>query len=202
MFCTSQAACVAAAPAGVQQRRSGGFAAAMRGTAVAQQRGGSAARAGRQGAVRTQARDFPKPEFEVDKTFQEMAAISAAIKAQPRPQHPLSVVIAGAGLAGLSTAKYLVDAGHKPIVLESRDVLGGKVRAPRERRPCRTRARAAAAAGGSRAGAAPRRLARPAPPRTPTAAASPTPRWRPGRTRTATGTRRGCTSSSAPTPTS
>ena len=41
----------------------------------------------------------------------------------------LKVVIAGAGLAGLSTAKYLVDAGHKPIVLESRDVLGGKVAA-------------------------------------------------------------------------
>lgn len=32
-----------------------------------------------------------------------------------------------AGLAGLSTAKYLADAGHKPILLESRDVLGGKV---------------------------------------------------------------------------
>ena len=31
------------------------------------------------------------------------------------------------GLAGLSTAKYLADAGHKPILLESRDVLGGKV---------------------------------------------------------------------------
>ena len=39
------------------------------------------------------------------------------------------MVIAGAGLAGLSTAKYLVDAGHRPIVLESRDVLGGKVAA-------------------------------------------------------------------------
>lgn len=32
-----------------------------------------------------------------------------------------------AGLAGLSTAKYLADAGHKPILLEARDVLGGKV---------------------------------------------------------------------------
>ena len=39
----------------------------------------------------------------------------------------MKVVIAGAGLAGLSAAKYLVDAGHEPIVLESRDVLGGKV---------------------------------------------------------------------------
>ena len=33
-----------------------------------------------------------------------------------------------AGLAGLSTAKYLADAGHIPILLEARDVLGGKVR--------------------------------------------------------------------------
>ncbi|MBK1988132.1 15-cis-phytoene desaturase [Sphaerospermopsis aphanizomenoides BCCUSP55] len=40
-----------------------------------------------------------------------------------------SVAIAGAGLAGLSCAKYLVDAGHTPIVLERRDVLGGLVAA-------------------------------------------------------------------------
>lgn len=31
------------------------------------------------------------------------------------------------GLSGLACAKYLVDAGHKPIVYEARDVLGGKV---------------------------------------------------------------------------
>jgi len=41
----------------------------------------------------------------------------------------MRVVIAGAGLAGLSCAKYLTDAGHTPIVLESRDVLGGLVAA-------------------------------------------------------------------------
>ncbi|MBW4539921.1 MAG: 15-cis-phytoene desaturase [Myxacorys chilensis ATA2-1-KO14] len=41
----------------------------------------------------------------------------------------MRVVIAGGGLAGLSCAKYLVDAGHTPIVLESRDVLGGLVAA-------------------------------------------------------------------------
>ena len=34
-----------------------------------------------------------------------------------------------AGLSGLSCAKYLSDAGHKPMVLEARDVLGGKVSA-------------------------------------------------------------------------
>ncbi|MEM7556566.1 MAG: 15-cis-phytoene desaturase [Cyanobacteria bacterium P01_A01_bin.84] len=41
----------------------------------------------------------------------------------------MRVAIAGAGLAGLSCAKYLIDAGHTPIVLESRNVLGGLVAA-------------------------------------------------------------------------
>ena len=37
--------------------------------------------------------------------------------------------IMGGGLAGLSCAKYLVDAGHEPLVLERGGVLGGKVSA-------------------------------------------------------------------------
>jgi 15-cis-phytoene desaturase len=41
----------------------------------------------------------------------------------------MRVAIAGAGLAGLACAKYLTDAGYTPIVLERRDVLGGKVAA-------------------------------------------------------------------------
>ena len=41
----------------------------------------------------------------------------------------MRVAIAGAGLAGLSCAKYLADAGHTPVVVEARDVLGGKVAA-------------------------------------------------------------------------
>ncbi|MBA3923244.1 MAG: 15-cis-phytoene desaturase [Nostocaceae cyanobacterium] len=41
----------------------------------------------------------------------------------------MRVAIAGAGLAGLACAKYLTDTGHTPIVLESRDVLGGLVAA-------------------------------------------------------------------------
>ena len=41
----------------------------------------------------------------------------------------MRVVIAGAGLAGLSCAKYLADAGHTPFVYEARNVLGGKVAA-------------------------------------------------------------------------
>ena len=39
------------------------------------------------------------------------------------------VAIVGGGLAGLSCAKYLVDAGHKPILLERNSMLGGKVSA-------------------------------------------------------------------------
>ncbi len=41
----------------------------------------------------------------------------------------MRVAIAGAGLAGLTCAKYLVDQGHTPILFEARDVLGGKVAA-------------------------------------------------------------------------
>jgi 15-cis-phytoene desaturase len=39
------------------------------------------------------------------------------------------VAIIGGGLSGLAAAKYLVDAGMEPVVLEARDVLGGKVAA-------------------------------------------------------------------------
>lgn len=39
------------------------------------------------------------------------------------------VAIFGGGLSGLSCAKYLSDAGHEPVLLEARDVLGGKVSA-------------------------------------------------------------------------
>ncbi|KAI7845015.1 hypothetical protein COHA_001381 [Chlorella ohadii] len=124
------AVCSSAAVAGssASQQRRHGFSAALRGAQL-QQAAGRGARRTASSALKVEARDFPKPEFEVEKTFLEMQAISDAIKAAPRPKNPLTVVIAGAGLAGLSTAKYLVDAGHKPIILESRDVLGGKVAA-------------------------------------------------------------------------
>lgn len=39
------------------------------------------------------------------------------------------VVVVGGGLAGLTAAKYLVDAGYEVLLLEKRDVLGGKVSA-------------------------------------------------------------------------
>lgn len=56
------------------------------------------------------------------------AAPPAALTGLPPPTKKRVAVI-GAGLAGLSCAKYLVDAGYEPVVLESRDVLGGKVAA-------------------------------------------------------------------------
>ncbi len=40
-----------------------------------------------------------------------------------------NVAVIGGGLSGLAAARYLVDAGHKPVVFEARDVLGGKVSA-------------------------------------------------------------------------
>ncbi len=42
------------------------------------------------------------------------------------PEASRKVVIAGAGLAGLAAAKYLTDAGHKVLLLEKREVAGGK----------------------------------------------------------------------------
>lgn len=74
-------------------------------------------------------KDYPRPELETAVNFLEAAQMSASFRSQPRPEKGLKVVIAGAGLAGLSTAKYLADAGHKPILLEARDVLGGKITA-------------------------------------------------------------------------
>jgi 15-cis-phytoene desaturase len=71
--------------------------------------------------------DYPRPDFTTADTYQDAEALSNKLRSAPRPAKPLKVVIAGAGLAGLSAAKYLSDAGHKPIVLEGRDVLGGKV---------------------------------------------------------------------------
>uniref|UniRef100_A0A7S0WQG3 Phytoene dehydrogenase n=1 Tax=Chlamydomonas leiostraca TaxID=1034604 RepID=A0A7S0WQG3_9CHLO len=83
----------------------------------------------RGGAVRVLAKDYPRPDFTNADTYQDAQALSNKLRNAPRPAKPLKVVIAGAGLAGLSAAKYLSDAGHQPIVLEGRDVLGGKVAA-------------------------------------------------------------------------
>eukprot|EP00232_Nephroselmis_pyriformis_P010848 CAMPEP_0182896746 /NCGR_PEP_ID=MMETSP0034_2-20130328/26466_1 /TAXON_ID=156128 /ORGANISM="Nephroselmis pyriformis, Strain CCMP717" /LENGTH=327 /DNA_ID=CAMNT_0025030623 /DNA_START=105 /DNA_END=1085 /DNA_ORIENTATION=+ len=85
------------------------------------------ARGGR-APLRVCAQDYPRPEFNAP-TYHEAAALSAKLISAPRPAAPLKVAVVGGGLSGLSTAKYLADAGHHPIVLEGRDLLGGKVAA-------------------------------------------------------------------------
>lgn len=69
---------------------------------------------------------------ETSMPFREACQASESIKALPRPKTRATVAILGGGLAGLSTAKHLVDAGHIPIVLEARSLLGGKVAAWRD----------------------------------------------------------------------
>lgn len=97
-------------------------------------RAGAAGRIARAGvssgrrALTVVARDYPRPAFDTAETFLEAQALSTKLKNAPRPERPLKIAIVGGGLAGLSAAKYLADAGHKPLVLEGRDVLGGKVR--------------------------------------------------------------------------
>ena len=60
----------------------------------------------------------------------ESAALTEKLKAYGAAKgRKLKVAIVGGGLAGLSCAKYLVDAGHEPLVLERGNVLGGKVSA-------------------------------------------------------------------------
>ncbi|XP_062216613.1 15-cis-phytoene desaturase, chloroplastic/chromoplastic [Phragmites australis] len=83
----------------------------------------------RLGALQVVCQDFPRPPLESTINFMEAGQLSSFFRNSERPSKPLQIVIAGAGLAGLSTAKYLADAGHKPILLEARDVLGGKVAA-------------------------------------------------------------------------
>lgn len=65
----------------------------------------------------------PAPRSESSALTQKLKSIGAANGS------PKRVAIIGGGLAGLSCAKYLVDAGHKPVVYERADVLGGKVSA-------------------------------------------------------------------------
>ncbi|EKX49047.1 hypothetical protein GUITHDRAFT_85858 [Guillardia theta CCMP2712] len=74
--------------------------------------------------------DFPKPK-QVDNTenYRIAEALSSKFPAAKGKAPSKTVAIIGGGLAGLSAAKYLSDAGHRPLVLEARDVLGGKVSA-------------------------------------------------------------------------
>mmetsp|Transcript_25349 Transcript_25349/g.55375 ORF Transcript_25349/g.55375 Transcript_25349/m.55375 type:complete len:625 (+) Transcript_25349:74-1948(+) len=61
--------------------------------------------------------------------WHDAAALSKKLSEAVRPSESKKVAIIGGGLSGLACAKYLVDAGHRPIVYEARDVLGGKVSA-------------------------------------------------------------------------
>lgn len=76
---------------------------------------------------------IPRPDL--DKTsapFREALQNVQSLKDLPRPTTPKKVIVMGGGLAGLSTAKHLVDCGHEPILLEARSLLGGKVAAWRD----------------------------------------------------------------------
>ena len=75
---------------------------------------------------------FPLPDFSNVDTHKEARQNLQSVKDLPRPKNPKKVIVIGGGLAGLSTAKHLVDAGHVPIVLEARNLLGGKVAAWRD----------------------------------------------------------------------
>jgi 15-cis-phytoene desaturase len=74
--------------------------------------------------------DIPRPNLEkTSKPFNEAQEAVQYIKELTRAKEPKRVIVMGGGLAGLSTAKHLVDAGHIPILLEARSLLGGKVAA-------------------------------------------------------------------------
>lgn len=75
-------------------------------------------------------RDYPKPDrLENTENFKEAGRLSAKFKTLKKDGVSKKVAVIGGGLSGLACARYLVDAGHQPIVYEARDVLGGKVSA-------------------------------------------------------------------------
>jgi len=74
-------------------------------------------------------KDFPKPNVENTDNYRASSALTEKLKSLNGKGGSKKVAIVGGGLSGLAAAKYLVDAGHKPVVYEARDVLGGKVSA-------------------------------------------------------------------------
>merc|ERR1740127_174849 len=89
-------------------------------------------RATRRSGMRVEAKDYPKPD-NIDKTDNYRIAselskrFATDLKANGTKKKRVAIV--GGGLSGLACAKYLAEAGHEPIVLEARNVLGGKVSA-------------------------------------------------------------------------
>merc|ERR1711966_577867 len=80
--------------------------------------------------LRVVAEDFPQPaQIKNTDNYRDGEALSKKLRDLKGMGEKKKVVIVGGGLSGLACAKYLVDAGHKPIVYEARDVLGGKVSA-------------------------------------------------------------------------
>ncbi|XP_076833311.1 L-amino-acid oxidase [Brachyhypopomus gauderio] len=55
-------------------------------------------------------------------------------KGLPPTQTPLSVAIVGGGIAGLTAAKLLEDAGHKVMIIEADDHIGGRIETYRMKR--------------------------------------------------------------------
>ena len=75
-------------------------------------------------------KDFPKPsQLSNTDPYREACALSQKLASGAWKGNKKKVAIIGGGLSGLACAKYLSDAGHEPLVLEARDVLGGKVSA-------------------------------------------------------------------------
>ena len=74
-------------------------------------------------------KDYPKPNVENTDNYRDAAKLSAKFAQLKGTGPSKTVAIIGGGLSGLAAARYLVDAGHKPVVYEARDVLGGKVSA-------------------------------------------------------------------------
>lgn len=73
---------------------------------------------------------FPTPpRIKHTQNFREAANLSQKFVQESSSSNRKTVAIIGGGLSGLACAKYLSDAGHKPVVYEARHVLGGKVSA-------------------------------------------------------------------------
>ena len=80
--------------------------------------------------LRVVAEDFPQPaQIKNTDNYRDGEALSKKLKELKGMGEKKKVVIVDGGRSGLACAKYLVDAGHEPVVLEGRDVLGGKVSA-------------------------------------------------------------------------